>query len=108
MWVRPRFALALFTVLASASAAQAGPSPQTRHGGVSPAAQPQAPGTVLQIPLGHAPLRVSQPMQPMHPLTSPQHKAEQQPSTVPGYNPLKRRHMAMPVLPGEDGSELAF
>lgn len=48
-------------------------------------------------------------MQPIHPLTLPQHKTtEQQPSTVPGYNPLKRRHMAMPVLPGEDGSELAF
>ena len=39
---------------------------------------------------------------------SPQHKSEQQPSSVPGYNPLKRRHMAMPVLPGEDGSALAF
>jgi hypothetical protein len=62
----------------------------------------------LQLPLGHPQLRVSQPMQPIHPLTTPQHKTEQQPSTVPGYNPLKRRHMAMPVLPGEDGSELAF
>jgi len=107
MWLRPRSALALLTVLASASAAQAGPVPV--HHGALPATQAQGPGASLQLPLGHAQLRVSQPMQPIHPLTSPQHKTtEQQPSTVPGYNPLKRRHMAMPVLPGEDGSELAF
>jgi len=106
MWLRPRSALALLTVLASASAAQAGPIPA--HHGALPATQPQAPAASLQLPLGHPQLRVSQPMQPIHPLTTPQHKTEQQPSTVPGYNPLKRRHMAMPVLPGEDGSELAF
>ncbi len=107
MWLRPRSALALLTVLAATSAAQANPAPQRGHSAL-PAAQSQAPGPSLQLPIGHAPLRISQPMQPLRPISLPQRKSEQQPSSVPGYNPLKRRHMAMPVLPGEDGSALAF
>jgi len=107
MWVPSRSALALLAVFASASAASAGPAPQVHHGTL-PTGQAQAPGASLQLPLGHGALRVSQPMQPLHPLSAPQRKSEQPPSALPGFNPLKRRHMAMPVLPGEDGSALAF
>jgi hypothetical protein len=108
-----RFALALVFVMTSAAAVQAGPTGQS-HRAALPGEKAQGSGVSLQLRLGHGPLRVSQPMQPLAPLhvnslSAPQRRAEQrEPSTVPGYNPLKRRHMAMPVMPGQDGSELAF
>jgi len=108
---RARFVLMLVAVLATAAAAQAGQSP---GGHRNPLPQPPLQAGVsgnsggLQIPLNHAQLRISP---TLHPVSIPQiqqRKPEREPSVLPSYNPLKRRHMAMPVLPGSDGSELAF
>jgi|SRR5271165_3644128 len=97
-----RVGLALASILAVTAAGQAASLPSPRHAATPPMRQPAA---ALQVPLAH-PLRVSQPLRPS---ALPPHKAtDHETLPSPEYNPLKRRHMAMPALPGADGSEFAF
>lgn len=83
--------------MATATPALAKPAPPTAH---RPMASVHGP---LQIQSG----RQSQ-AQPFKPLQIAPHKgdgAAPSPSASPEFNPLKRRHMAMPVVPPSD---LAF
>jgi hypothetical protein len=68
--------------------------------------RPAAPsGQGLQVQFGGRSPREAAPLKP---LQIPTRKIEREPSSTQEFNPLKRRRMAMPGLPGDDGTESAF
>jgi hypothetical protein len=104
MSLRLRALLALGYTLVPALAHAQQPGPVHRAPVLSE--RPAAPsGQGLQVQFGG---RSQHEPAPLKPLQIPARKIEHEPSSTQEFNPLKRRRMAMPALPGDDGTESAF